>query len=93
MIFKKLNSKEEIEYRLFARNNYYLFTTIPGTWHPIIQEECLKMNLEKSKFVKKSKYFVNEKVGFDKNHDHDLFARKPTALAVGGIAHNFSNIF
>ena len=71
MIFKKLSSKEEAEYRLFARNNYDLFHPIPGHWHPTIQDECIKMNLENSKFVKKSKYFVNEKSGLDKyNRKH-----------------------
>lgn len=65
MIFKKLNSKEELDYRLFARKNYDEFHSIPGHWHPIIQDECLKMNLENSKFINDNKCFINVYCGLD----------------------------
>ena len=73
MIFKKLNSKQESEYRLFARNNYDLFSSIPGHWHPIIQDECLKMNLENSKFVDDNKRFINARVGLDNYNCHKIY--------------------
>ncbi len=46
-LFKNLTKKEEEEYRQWARDNYIPFTPIIGVYHPIVQEECIKMNKEK----------------------------------------------
>lgn len=43
-LFRRLNPEEEIEFRLWAQENYKPFDPIKGIWHPIVQEECTNMN-------------------------------------------------
>ena len=45
-MFKEIvkDSEEGMKYRLWARENYELYTPIKGVWHPLIQEECVRMN-------------------------------------------------
>jgi len=50
MFFKQLSSEEESEFRKWARDNYKPFTDISGVWHPVVQDECKKMNEEQSVF-------------------------------------------
>jgi len=45
-MFRQLNEKEKKEFRNWARENYKPYTEIYGLWHPIIQEECVKINQE-----------------------------------------------
>jgi len=42
--FRKLNEVEELEYRQWARDNYKKHDPIKGVWHPVIQDECCKIN-------------------------------------------------
>tara|TARA_R110002167_G_scaffold143936_6_gene333530 strand:+ start:2328 stop:2531 length:204 start_codon:yes stop_codon:yes gene_type:complete len=37
-------SEEEKEFRLWARENYEPLSPILGIWHPVVQNECVKMN-------------------------------------------------
>jgi hypothetical protein len=46
-LFKSLTDEEEKEYREWARSNYKKFDPIKGVWHPVVQEECTKINEEK----------------------------------------------
>jgi len=50
MFFKQLSSEEESEFRKWARDNYKPFSDISGVWHPVVQDECKKMNEEQSVF-------------------------------------------
>lgn len=43
---KELTSKEEREYRDWARQNYKRHTFIDPFWHQAIRDECDKMNCE-----------------------------------------------
>jgi hypothetical protein len=43
-LFKDLTEAEETPFREWARVNYKPFTEIKGVWHPVIQEECAKIN-------------------------------------------------
>jgi len=45
-LFKVLTEEEAVEYRQWARDNYVPGDDIPGIWHPIVREECEKMNVE-----------------------------------------------
>lgn len=45
-LFKDLTTKEEIEFRQWARDNYICFSDISGIWHTVVQDECQKMNSE-----------------------------------------------
>ena len=45
-IQKALTMAERVEYRRWARVNYYPFSPIDGTWHPVVQAECVKINEE-----------------------------------------------
>ena len=45
-IWKKLDKEETEEYRQWARSNYRVMGPINGTWHPVVQLECVRMNLE-----------------------------------------------
>ena len=47
MMFQSIQDEKEIqEYRKWARDNYKPLSDIKGIWHPIIQDECMKMNEE-----------------------------------------------
>lgn len=48
MFFKQLSSEEEKEFRQWARDNYKVGEPISGIWHPVVQDECVKMNTENS---------------------------------------------
>jgi hypothetical protein len=45
-LFRKLEEHEESEYRKWARDYYIPFSPINGVWHPVTQDECVKMNRE-----------------------------------------------
>jgi|TARA_Y100000034_G_scaffold100282_1_gene123520 hypothetical protein len=44
--FRKLDEVEELEFRQWARDNYKKHDPIKGIWHPVVQEECVKINQE-----------------------------------------------
>ena len=44
--FKRLSPAEEREYRQWARDNYQIGQRIPLIWHPVLRDECNKMNQE-----------------------------------------------
>lgn len=47
MMFQSIQDEKEIqEYRKWARDNYKPLSDIRGIWHPIIQDECRRMNEE-----------------------------------------------
>jgi hypothetical protein len=41
---KELTPSEIEEFTKWARDNYTPFAPINGTWHPVVQAECVKMN-------------------------------------------------
>jgi hypothetical protein len=45
-MFKKLTAEEEVEYRAWARESYKPGSEISMAWHPVVQEECVRMNRE-----------------------------------------------
>ena len=45
-LFRQLNATEEEEFKQWARENYEPYSEIKGVWHPVIQEECVKINKE-----------------------------------------------
>ena len=45
-LFKHLTAAEEQSFRNWARANYRPFEPINGVWHPVTQDECVKMNAE-----------------------------------------------
>lgn len=45
-LFKELNTKEEQTFRQWARDNYVPYTLIKDIWHPIVRDECVKINVE-----------------------------------------------
>lgn len=45
-MFRELSVKENQEFRNWARHNYTPLTPINGTWHPVVQDECVRMNIE-----------------------------------------------
>jgi hypothetical protein len=45
-MFRTLTKKEEKVMRRWARDNYKTFGPISGLWHPVVQDECVKMNTE-----------------------------------------------
>jgi len=48
MIFKLLSEEEKQAFRKAAREKYKPFSNIEGIWHPIYQEECVKINHERA---------------------------------------------
>lgn len=43
-LFNELSESEEQEFRQWARDNYTPLDPIKGIWHPIVQDECTKIN-------------------------------------------------
>ncbi len=54
MVFRYLSEEEEIIFRALARSKYEPFAPIEGIWHPVYQDECVRMNHELS-FYRKPK--------------------------------------
>jgi len=46
IVWIKLTPEQETERREWARTNYKVGQDIDGRWHPVIQDECVKMNSE-----------------------------------------------
>lgn len=46
-MFRSLCTEEEESFRLWARKNYTKYEPISGTWHPVCQDECKKINENK----------------------------------------------
>lgn len=51
MFFRDISEEEQKEFRQWARDNYTPFSDIKGIWHPVVQDECTKINQEKSVFT------------------------------------------
>lgn len=66
MKFRILTDEEAQEFRKWARENYRPFSDIKGIWHPIVQAECVQMNLEKSAHI----------AGIEKRQLFDLIFKK-----------------
>lgn len=47
IVFPQLSEEEELVYRGWARSCYKTLDPIQGVWHPVVQDECVKMNMEK----------------------------------------------
>ena len=43
-LFRKLLPEEEKRFRQWARENYRPLDPINGVWHPVVQDECRRMN-------------------------------------------------
>ena len=46
MLFRELSEAEEKEFRGWARKFYVPLEPIKGIWHPVVQDECTKINSE-----------------------------------------------
>ena len=49
-LFKTLTEQEKISYRAWARKHYPPLSQIEGVWHPVVQEECVRMNEEAGEY-------------------------------------------
>ena len=45
-LFRKLDAAQEAEFRQWARANYQPLSEISGVWHPVVQDECARINAE-----------------------------------------------
>ena len=45
-LFRKLDTEEEASFRQWARDSYTPLSPIQGIWHPVVQDECAKINSE-----------------------------------------------
>lgn len=45
--FRKLSEKEAGKFRAWARENYQPGSPVSEVWHPVVREECAKINAEK----------------------------------------------
>jgi alpha-ketoglutarate-dependent taurine dioxygenase len=43
-LFRTLGQTEEEAFRLWARENYQPLHPINGIWHPVVQDECVRIN-------------------------------------------------
>ena len=45
-MFRELSKEDQKEFRNWARENYVTFSPTNAAWHPIVRDECGKMNSE-----------------------------------------------
>ena len=45
-LFKQLSEEEKPEYRKWARDNYRAGSDVKGVWHPVVRDECKRINAE-----------------------------------------------
>ena len=45
-LFSQLTPEQQEAFRLWARENYTAFEPINGVWHPVVQDECTRINAE-----------------------------------------------
>ena len=45
-LFQTLSPEREKVFRQWARENYRPYDPIDGVWHPVVQDECVKINAE-----------------------------------------------
>ena len=48
-LLRDLDLFEISEFKKWARDNYVPMSEISGVWHPVVQQECVQINKEKSK--------------------------------------------
>lgn len=46
-MFRDLDDNEEQEFRQWSRENYEPGSKIEAFWHPVVQDECHKINQER----------------------------------------------
>lgn len=51
-LFKTLTPSEEVEFRKWARENYVPGGLLKSTWHPVVKDECRKINDEQTPYQK-----------------------------------------
>lgn len=51
MFFRALSPAEEAKFRAWARETYEPGSEIKGIWHPVVQDECVRMNHERACFI------------------------------------------
>ena len=51
MFFRALTPAEDAQFRSWARDNYKPGAEIKGIWHPVVQDECVRINEERAQFV------------------------------------------
>ena len=61
--FRPLTPSEEAMFRKWARDNYEALTPITGVWHPVVQDECAKINAERGLSVPHT--IANENITLD----------------------------
>lgn len=44
--FRDLSAQEETEFRQWARDNYTPGAQVNNLWHPVVRDECAKINQE-----------------------------------------------
>ena len=49
-LFRTLSEMDEADFRRWARTHYRAYEPILGTWHPVVQRECVKINEEAHPF-------------------------------------------
>ena len=45
-LFRELSEQETKQFRQWARDNYKPLDEIKGIWHPVVQAECVRINIE-----------------------------------------------
>lgn len=66
-LWRELTQEEERQFRQWARENYKPLSEINGLWHPVIQDECKKINENTSlKFLEKELQELTQDLKGDK---------------------------
>jgi hypothetical protein len=78
-LFRQLKPLEEKEFRDWARKNYILHSPIKGIWHPVVQDECVRMNAGKNEITFIVKFsageWINEFANLIARVGNDFFVR------------------
>lgn len=71
-IFRDLNEEEEVEFRQWARDNYEPFSEVSTIWHPVVRDECIKINKEISDIVEETEVIATGYVLTPEEHTESL---------------------
>jgi len=50
-LFRDLDAKEIAEFRQWAREHYAAFGEVCQLWHPIVRDECYKIDAEETEHM------------------------------------------
>ncbi len=69
-LFRPLSPAEVTTFREWARENYEPYAPVQGIWHPVVQQECVVINLEQTDIC----VVCKAERGFPRHDRHGIYS-------------------